>query len=74
MFRNTMRLTLEYTDTVPTEDIFSFGDVDPRAAYNNFQYIDGMRYRGRTIGFSLDKRFAPALAAGGMGGFRRLDL
>ena len=54
MFKNTMRLTLEYTDTVPTEDIFSFGDVDHGAAYNNFQYVDGMRYRGRTIGFSLD--------------------
>ena len=54
MFKNTMRLTLEYTDTVPTVDIFSFGDVDHGAAYNNFQYVDGMRYRGRTIGFSLD--------------------
>lgn len=54
MLKNTMRLTLEYTDTVPTEDIFSFGNVDHGAAYNNFQYIDGMRYRGRTLGFSLD--------------------
>jgi hypothetical protein len=54
MKRNAMRVTLEYTDTVPTEDIFSFGNVDHGAAYNNFQYIDGMRYRGRTLGFSLD--------------------
>lgn len=52
--RNTMRLTLEYTDSVPTFDIFSFGNVDHGAAYNNFDYVDGMHYRGRTLGFSLD--------------------
>src|SRR5438874_2623055 len=23
-------------------------------SYNNFSYLDGMRYRGRTLGFSLD--------------------
>ncbi len=51
---NSMRLTAEYTDSVPTIDIFSFGDVDHGAAYNNSGYIDGMRYRGRTLGFSLD--------------------
>ena len=51
---NAMRVTLEYTDTVPTFDIFSFGNVDHGAAYNNSDYIDGMRYRGRTLGFSLD--------------------
>ncbi|MBU6445643.1 MAG: hypothetical protein KGR48_17210, partial [Alphaproteobacteria bacterium] len=22
--------------------------------YNNYDYVDGMRYRGRTLGFSLD--------------------
>ena len=49
-----MRLTAEYTDSVPTLDIFSFGDVLHGVAYNNGDYIDGMRYRGRTIGFSLD--------------------
>jgi len=52
--RDAVRVTLEYTDTVPTVDIFSFGNVDHGAAYNNFQYVDGMRYRGRTLGFSLD--------------------
>jgi len=52
--KNAMRLTLEYTDTVPTEDIFSFGDVDHGAAYNNAGYIDGMHYRGESLGFSLD--------------------
>jgi len=51
---NAMRVTLEYTDTVPTVDIFSFGDVFHGSAYNNSDYIDGMRYRGRTLGFSLD--------------------
>jgi hypothetical protein len=52
--KNAMRITLEYTDTVPTEDIFSFGDVDHGAAYNNSGYIDGMHYRGKSLGFSLD--------------------
>ena len=51
---NAMRVTLEYTDTVPTVDIFSFGDVDHGAAYNNSGYPDGMHYRGSSLGFSLD--------------------
>ncbi|HJR57734.1 MAG TPA: capsule assembly Wzi family protein, partial [Rhizomicrobium sp.] len=50
----TLRLTVEYVDSVPTADIFSFGDVLHGVAYNNFGYPDGMRYRGRTLGFSLD--------------------
>jgi hypothetical protein len=49
-----LRLTLEYTDSVATIDIFSFGDVQHGSAYNNGGYPDGMRYRGRTLGFSLD--------------------
>ncbi len=49
-----LRVTVEYTDTVPTVDIFSFGDVFHGFAYNNYGYLDGMRYRGRTLGFSLD--------------------
>ena len=49
-----LRITAEYTNSVPTLDIFSFGDVLHGAAYNNADYIDGMRYRGRTLGFSLD--------------------
>jgi hypothetical protein len=52
--KDSMRVTLEYTDTVPTVDIFSFGNVFHGSAYNNSDYIDGMRYRGRTLGFSLD--------------------
>ncbi|MEJ0044194.1 MAG: hypothetical protein WDM81_19145 [Rhizomicrobium sp.] len=39
---------------MPTVDIFSFGDVLHGFAYNNYSYKDGMRYRGRSIGFSLD--------------------
>jgi len=47
------RLTAEYTDTVPTGDMFG-GGVMHGFAYNNWDYVDGMRYRGRTLGFSLD--------------------
>ena len=48
------RVTAEYTDTVPTLDWFTFNDVSHGAAYNNYQYTDGWRYRDRSIGFSLD--------------------
>lgn len=50
----TARITAEYTDSIPTVDIFSFGDVLHGSSYNNTGYLDGMRYRGRTLGFSLD--------------------
>jgi hypothetical protein len=49
-----VRLTAEYTDSVSTLDMFSFGDVAYGISYTNGSYPDGMRYRGRTIGFSLD--------------------
>ncbi len=51
---NTMRITAEYTDSIPTVNIFSFGRVNHGYVYNNYDYVDGMRYRGRTLGFSLD--------------------
>ena len=51
---NPVRLTAEYSDSVSTTNIFSFGDYLYGFSYNNFQFVDGMRYRGRTIGFSLD--------------------
>lgn len=51
---NPLRLTIEYTDSVATADIFSFDDVFHGFAYNNWDYVDGMRYHGQTIGFSLD--------------------
>jgi len=44
-----VRLTIEYTDSIATRDIFSFGDVGFGVSYNNFQYPDGMRYRGRAL-------------------------
>lgn len=49
-----LRITAEYADSVPTVNIFSFGSVMHGFAYNNGAYADGMRYRGRTLGFSLD--------------------
>jgi hypothetical protein len=48
------RLITEYTDSRATLDAFSFGTRQVGAAYNNDQYTDGYRYRGRTLGFSLD--------------------
>ena len=51
---NPLRLTFEYTDSIATQNIFSFGKISFGVAYNNTDYIDGMRYRGRTLGFSLD--------------------
>ena len=51
---NPVRLTVEYSDSVSTENIFSFGDYRYGFSYTNLQFSPGMRYRGRTIGFSLD--------------------
>ena len=44
----------EYANSLSTRDIFSFGDYFYGFSYTNGTYPDGMRYRGRTIGFSLD--------------------
>ncbi len=51
---NPVRLTAEYSDSVSTLNIFSFGDDLYGFSYTNGSYPDGMRYRDRTIGFSLD--------------------
>ena len=51
---NRVKLTLEYTNTIATHHPFSFGDNIYGFSYNDFQYPDGLRYRGRTLGFSLD--------------------
>ena len=51
---NPLKLTLEYADTVATKTPFSFGNNIYGYTYNDFQYPDGMHYRGRTLGFSLD--------------------
>ncbi|MES2256287.1 MAG: capsule assembly Wzi family protein [Pseudomonadota bacterium] len=49
-----VRFTVEYGDSVATVNLFSFGNIEYGVSYNNSTYPDGMRYRGRTIGFSLD--------------------
>jgi hypothetical protein len=46
-------LTLEYANSIATNDIWG-GGAQHGFSYNNGQYADGMRYRGRTLGFSLD--------------------
>jgi hypothetical protein len=49
-----IKLTAEFTDSIATLHPFSFGDNIYGFSYTNGQYPDGMRYRGRTLGFSLD--------------------
>lgn len=75
---SSVRLTAEYSDSVPTLNIFSFGDYLYGFSYSNSTYLDGMRYRGRTIGFSLDSdsRLLTLQGAwnGGGGRFYQLSL
>ena len=49
-----VRVTAEYTDSIATQNIFSFGKDIFGASYHDTKYADGMRYRGHTLGFSLD--------------------
>ncbi|MDE2163061.1 MAG: hypothetical protein KGJ53_07855 [Alphaproteobacteria bacterium] len=49
-----VRLTAEYTSSIATKNIFNFGEYMYGYAYNDYKYVDGMRYRDRTLGFSLD--------------------
>ncbi len=49
-----VKLTAEVTDSVATKTLFSFGNNVYGFSYTNGQYPDGMRYRGRTLGFGLD--------------------
>lgn len=51
---NPVKLTAEYTDSIATKTLFSFGDDLYGFTYTDYQFPDGMHYRGRTIGFSLD--------------------
>ena len=51
---NPLKMTLEYSDSISTLNIFSFGTNLYGFSYTNGTYPDGMRYRGRTLGFSLD--------------------
>ena len=50
----TVKVTAEFTDSIATVKPFTFGDFLYGFTYTNGQYPDGMRYRGRTLGFSLD--------------------
>jgi hypothetical protein len=51
---NPLKLTAEYTNSIATHHPFSFGDDIYGFSYTNSTLVDGMRYRGRTLGFSLD--------------------
>lgn len=51
---NPLRLTVEFSDSIATHHPFSFGNNIYGFSYTNYQFPDGMRYRGRTLGFSLD--------------------
>jgi len=52
--QNPVKLTVEFSDSISTHHPFSFGDNIYGFSYTNGTFIDGMRYRGRTLGFSLD--------------------
>jgi Capsule assembly protein Wzi len=54
MVDNPLKLTLEFADSISTVHPFSFGDDIYGFSYINAQFPDGMHYRGRTLGFSLD--------------------
>jgi hypothetical protein len=51
---NPLKLTLEYSNTIATKTPFSFGNHIYGYTYTNGQFFDGMHYRGRTLGSSLD--------------------
>jgi hypothetical protein len=51
---NTLRVTGEYTSSISTRDLFSFGTVGYGISYTDYKYPDGLRYHGRAFGFSLD--------------------
>src|SRR6185312_14356544 len=51
---NPLKLTAEFTDSFATKTPFNFSEYVYGFSYTNGQYPDGMRYRGRTLGFSLD--------------------
>jgi hypothetical protein len=49
-----VRITAEFTDSITTQQIFSFGDYFYGFAYNDYKYLGGMRNLDRALGFSLD--------------------
>ncbi len=49
------RVTAEYVSSISTLNIFSFGTVGYGISYTDYKYpVDGLRYNGRALGFSLD--------------------
>jgi hypothetical protein len=56
----------EFTDSVATKDWLSFGERIHGSAYNNRTYVDGFRYRDRTLGFSLDSDSRLFTLSGGL--------
>lgn len=51
---NPVKLTVELSDTTATKKPFSFGNYEYGYTYTDSQFPDGMHYRGRTLGSSLD--------------------
>jgi hypothetical protein len=51
---NPVKLTAEFADSIATKTTFSFGENLYGFTYTDYEFPDGMRYRGRTMGFSLD--------------------
>ncbi len=49
-----VRITAEFTDSIPTTNIFNFGNYEYGFAYNDYKYLGGMRNLDRALGFSLD--------------------
>src|SRR5271156_695318 len=51
---NPVKLTLEYTNSISMTHPFAFNEPIYGYTYTDYKYPDGMHYRGRAIGFSLD--------------------
>lgn len=51
---NPLKLTLEYTNSISMTHPFAFNEPIYGYTYTDYKYPDGMHYRGRAIGFSLD--------------------
>jgi hypothetical protein len=51
---NPVKLTAEYTNSFATKTPFDFSHYIYGFTYRDGQFPDGMHYRGRTLGFSLD--------------------
>jgi hypothetical protein len=49
-----VRITAEFTDSIPTTNIFNFGNYEYGFSYNDYKYLGGMRNLDRDLGFSLD--------------------